>query len=418
MRIMPDGPVDVLFAAYGGGHVAMLRPVAEVISRRGFSFGFLALTTAQAELERRGLDYFGFAELLGADDPQVQAWGRELAGPEKADSIVPHFESVAYHGLNYRDLVTSHGEEGARQLYTSHGRQGFSPVATMEALLTRLRPRVVVGTNSPRSERALFLAARNLGIPAICVVDMFAVHAISWIAEPGYAEIICVLNEEVAGFFADRGCDPARIIVTGNPAFDTISSRETITAGQDLRRARGFSDRDKVILFASNPEPERHPFTGVVGDPALPRRVETELRRLVALEPDWQLVVRYHPSETAAFIPAPKVFQSTREENLHALIHAVNLIVVLSSTVGLEAHIAGRPVVSIDMSIFTEDAPFSRMGISDGVTSLDDLQMLLKNKLAQVGLQAGCSGALTATDAVVGQIAAILGDRGMRHEAC
>jgi hypothetical protein len=381
MRGLPNGQIDVLFAAYGGGHVTMLRPVSQEISRRGLSVGFLGLTTAQADLARHGIDYFGYAELDGANDAQVQAWGRELVGPELPGSAVSYFESVAYHGLNFRDLVAAGGEAAARKKYDKHGRQGFLPVATMEALLRKLNPRVVVATNSPRSERAIFEAARNLRIPSVCIVDLFAIQEVKWIAEPDYATTICVLNEQVADFFIAQGCPPNSVVATGNPAFDMVASPESQIAGKALREKRGFGTSEKVILWASNVEPEAHPFTGAAGDITLPARIEAALRDAVAREHTWQLVVRYHPSEKVDFHPGPRVSASPREEDLHALIHAVDVVVVMSSTIGLEAHLAGRPVISVDSSVFTADAPYSRMGISTGISNLDELHDAIKQVL-------------------------------------
>jgi len=408
MRGVPSPHIDVLFAAYGGGHVTMLHPVAKMLAADGISTGFLALTTAQAYLERHGVDYFGFAELEGATDENVLAWGRELAGEEPTNPVVLHKESIAYHGLNFRDLVSLKGESGAREFYKQHGRQGFMPVPTMEALLRRLRPKLVVATNSPRSERALFVAARNLGIPALCLVDLFAIHEAKWISEPRYAARICVLNEHVAQHFIAQGADPGTLAITGNPAFDPLSDPQTREAGKRLRRTRGYADGEKVILWASNVEPERHPFTGAQGDPTLPRRIEAELRRIVASEPHWHLIVRYHPSENVEFQPSPTVSNSPRTEDLHALIHAVDAVVVASSTVGLEAHLAGQPVVSLDMSVFTDDAPYSRMGISRGVTDLTGLRSALRAAMESEGLPADPHRTGTSTAAVCREIKSLL----------
>lgn len=409
MRRLPEGKIDVLFACYGGGHVTMLRPVAQALMREGISVGFLGLTTAQADLDSHGLDYFGFAELEGADSPDVQAWGLELAGPDVPDSPVTYRESVAYHGLNFRDQVALWGEARAREHYAVHGRQGFLPVGTMESLLRQLKPKLVVATNSPRAEKALFLAAGNLEIPALCLVDLFAFQEIKWIAEPNYASRICVLNEQVADFLVASGCDPKTVVATGNPAFDTLSTPQTQAAGQSLRAEHGFTADERVILWASGVEPERHPFTGAAGDPTLPRRVEAELRRIVATEPGWRLVVRYHPSETVEFVPQTNVVQSTRSDNLHALVNAVDAVVVIASTVGLEAHLAGRPVVSIDVSVFTNDAPYSRMGISRGVAALEDLRGTLRGALAPKGPTIPARGG-QACSAVVDQIRSLLAE--------
>ena len=394
----------MLFVAYGGGHVTMLRPVAQAAIADGHKVGFLGLTTAQADLEQHGLDYFGFAELEGAGDPQVQAWGRELAGPDLPDSPVPYRESVAYHGLNFADLVAEMGEDASRRLYLERGRQAFLPLLTMKRMLKALRPRLVVATNSPRAERALFLAAATLGIPAVCVVDLFAIQEVKWIAQPGYAEVICVLNKEVREWIISNGGAPNRVVVTGNPAFDTLVDGQSAAAGLALRAEKGFTGDDKVILWASNVEPERHPFTGAAGDSNLPRQIEAQLRQLVTRHEDWRLVVRYHPSETVSFTPLSRVSLSPRSEALHHLVHAVDAVVVMSSTVGLEAHLAGRPVISVDLSVFAADAPYSRMGISTGVADLGHLERAIEEALLSGHRSRPSAASASATQLVLAQI--------------
>ncbi|MBS3849796.1 UDP-N-acetylglucosamine 2-epimerase [Devosia sp. BSSL-BM10] len=388
MRKLPEGQIDVLFASYGGGHVAALRPVAQALAREGISVGFLGLSLAQVDLESHGLDYFGFAELEGANSDDVQAWGRELAGPNVPGSPVAYHESVAYHGLNFRDHVTLWGETHAREHYAKHGRQGFLPVQTMEALLRQLQPRLVVATSSPRAEKALFISARKLGIPRVCLVDLFPIQEVEWIAKPGYADILCVLNDQVRDYVIRNGGAPDSVTVTGNPAFDAVNSQHSIVLAKEIRQTRGIAAQSKVILWASNIEPEKHRVTGAVGDPQLPRRIERTLRKMLSFHPDWHLVVRYHPSEFVEFEPARNVHLSSRDENLHALIHSSDLVVVLTSTVGLEAHLAGKSVICVDMSVFTADTPLSKMGIGTGVTCLEQLEPLVEQLLAKEDLPA------------------------------
>ena len=49
---------------------------------------------------------------------------------------------------------------------------------------------------------------------------------------------------------------------------------------------------------------------------------------------------------------------------VNALIHAVDLVVVTCSTVGLQAYLAGTPVISVEGSVFTKDASFGEFGMA------------------------------------------------------
>lgn len=381
----------ILFVAYGGGHVAALAPVALALRARGVPFVFLALTTARAYLERLGIAAIGMADLPGAAEPEVLAHGERLAATLPPGGTVAHHETVAYLGLNYRDLCAAHGPQQAAERYAREGRQAFLPVPTMAAAIAALRPQLVVATNAPRAEQAAILAAGQAGVPALCLVDLFAAHEIKWCGQPGYGTRVCVLNEAVRDAFVAYGRAPEQVLVTGNPAFDRLRDPAAIAAGARLRQARGWDDGCRTVLWASQIESARHPFTGQEGDPTLPRRIEQELRRLVAADPGLRLVVRYHPSEREVFVAQDRVALSTAEDDLSSLLHAVDVVVVTASTVGLEAALAGRPVVSVDDSIYHADAPYSAMGIASGAPTVAALVPVLQAVLARPAPAAGAA---------------------------
>ncbi len=105
----------------------------------------------------------------------------------------------------------------------------------------------------------------------------------------------------------------------------------------------------------------------------LPRRIEGALRDLVAAETGLRLIVRYHPNERVEFMPGANVEFSPVSEPVSALVHSVDVVVVTASTVGLEAAIAGRRVISVDMSVFTPDTLYASIGVSTGVSRIQDL---------------------------------------------
>lgn len=351
----------------------MLIPIARELTRLGRPFTFLGLTSAISALQAAGIPAIGFRDLPGSSDDEVQRWGKHLAKDLSAGGVVTYEETVAYLGASFRDLVRQFGEEEAWQRYGRAGRQAFFPVPTLRRAIQHLAPRLVVATNSPRAERAAIVAAGQLGVPSMCVVDLFALQEVKWIGQPGYATKICVLNESVRRMFLEHGRQAHEIEVTGNPAFDRLTAPETIAAGAELRRARGWNDGRRSVLWASQVEPERHPFDGREGDPMLPRRIERALRDLVTTQPGLRLVIRYHPNEHVEFVPAANVELSPVSEPVSALLHAVDAVVVTASTVGLEAAIAGRPVISVDLSLFTLDTLYASMSVSKGVSRIQDI---------------------------------------------
>jgi hypothetical protein len=372
---------SILLVSYGGGHVAMLVPIAQKLISLGHSVTFLALTTARVVTDRFGIPAIGFSDLPEAVEAEALRWGLELARDLPTGSPVSQEETIAYLGASFRDLVAEFGLLEAKQRYAEAGRHAFLPVATMRRMMARINPDLVIATNSPRAERAAIEAAFQLGIPSICIVDLFALQEVQWIGKKGFATRLCVLNESVRKMFLAHGRRAEEVLVTGNPAFDKLNSLETIEAGAKLRMARGWNDGKKVVLWASQIESERHPFNDLTGDPSLPRRVEAKLRAIVAADESLRLIVRYHPSEHVVFEGGDRVQFSPLSEPIADLLHAVDVVVVTASTVGLEAALIGKPVVSVDCSIFTPDNQYADLGVSRGVKDLQDLSKALDEAL-------------------------------------
>ena len=108
----------------------------------------------------------------------------------------------------------------------------------------------------------------------------------------------------------------------------------------------------------------------------LPNKIEEVLRKFVFESDQYRLVVRYHPSDSTQFRPAKDIYLSPADEPLDALLHAVDIVVVMSSTVGLEASIVGRPVISVDRSVCTADT-FQPHGYFYGCRSRSELPQAL-----------------------------------------
>lgn len=407
---MPTNPRHAFVVAYGGGHIAMVIPVCRMLRHRGWRVTLLALTTAAAKARAAGEPFIGFEDLKRHAAPNAAAYGLELCPDADPFGPVSIDETLTYHGVNYAELVVRHGAQEARRLWTEHGRQAFHPVDFMTRVLAEAAPTIVIATNSPRAERATLMAAGKLQIPALCLVDMFAMQEVKWIGQPDFAQCVAVINESVRAMFVAYGRGAHEIVVTGNPAFDFVNGPEVIEAGRVLRVVRGWNDDRQTILWASTVEPERHPFTGELGDPTLPRRVEMALREVVREDERLRLVVRYHPSEQVAFAPDDRVEFSPNSDSLHPLLHAVDLVVVTASTVGLEAWLARRPVISVDCSVFTADAPYATMGVSASAACPKELATMVKGMAGQpvtfplLGQLPSSSQATTATEAVVAEI--------------
>ncbi|CCQ89754.1 putative UDP-Glycosyltransferase/glycogen phosphorylase [Nitrospina gracilis 3/211] len=373
----------ILCIAYGGGHVNMIVPVARALrSRSEYDVTVLGLTTAGAVFEREGIPHIGFRDLVRDGDAPALEMGERLA-EGLSNPAVPHAETVAYLGLSYWDLVRKHGETEAAKLYEEKSRRAFLPTTVFERWYQEVQPDLVVATNSPRAERAALTTASRMGIPSVCIVDSFALIEYEWIRENSYATKVCVWLDSIKDFLVEKGRNPEDILITGNPAYDFLAGENLAPQAEELRKQKGWNER-KVILWASQFLPAVHPRTGKQGDPDLPRKVDSTLFDMLERHPDWQLVLRLHPSETRPLASLPDRAEfSPLTDDLNVLLKATDAVVSFTSTVGVKGMLLGVPFITLDFSVYADDAPFSQLGLARGVNKLDDLEPVLAEVLAE-----------------------------------
>ncbi len=362
----------VLFVCYGSGHVLMVVPVAKALQAAGLAqVQVLGLTTAASVVRAAGLPLLQFKDFVEPGDEASLARGRELAaamGP-----LDDPAESQAYLGLCYAELEADVGVEEARRRYAELARQAFLPVRALQRILRQVQPDLVVATNSPRAERAAVLAAGQLGIPAVCVVDLFAVDEVRWIGASDYGQKVCVLNDGVREFLLAAGRRPDQVVITGNPAFDALLDPAIVRQGVELRASRGWNDR-RVLLWPTQTEPAVHPFGGTPGDPRLPDRVLGRVCDWVSSNKDAILCVRPRAGEAAPALPRnDRIIVTGQDWSLPVLLHAVDTVVTLTSTVGLEGHLCGARLVQVLGSAFDDAMPLARFGIADAAVPEEHL---------------------------------------------
>jgi hypothetical protein len=397
---------QVLFVAYGSGHIKMLVPVAQALQASGLAHPVvLALTTAAPVARAAGLDVRQFKDFVGPQDADALQQGRRLSADLGTPLPDPE-ESAAYLGLSHADLVAAVGAVQAEAAYRRLGRQAFFPVPTLLRILDRLRPDLVVATSAPRAERAAIVAARARGIPAVCVVDLFARHEVQWVGAPDHADRVCVLNSAVREVLIAAGRAPHQVVVTGNPGFDALNTAQAVAAGRALRLGQGWADRT-VLLWPTQVEPAVHPFTGRAGDAALPGRVLQQLVQWTLGHDKAVLCVRPRAGEASPALPKhPRIVLTGQAVPLPALLHATDLVVTLTSTVGLEGHLAGCRVLQVSGSVAEDAMPLHRHGIADAATDEAGLGAALDHWTQQP--RRGAQALSPATDRVLAEITAFL----------
>jgi len=352
----------ILFVSYGGGHVKSLLPVAEKMQAMNCEVAFFALTTAINNLRKSDIKHYTYTDFF--DTPEVQEIGKQLAGSIDAN-ILPIHDTSIYLGQNYLDLVSEHGDKTAKRLYEESGRLIFNPLKSMTRVLLKLQPDLVVSTSSPRSEKAIIYAAGKLGIKSVVLSDLFVERPLSWFIDTNFSSKICVPSSFARDVLIENGRPSSDVVITGNPAFDTL-----VSASKAQKKSKKLSYR---VLWASQPEPEYFAENDTYGDPLLPSKVESELIKIFDARRDWKLVIRNHPNEVPRQYPE-FIESSNNDEKLSDLLPTIDLVVTCTSIVGFEALILGKGFITIDKSVLTPMLPFSKYGYSKGIDSIDSIE--------------------------------------------
>ena len=360
----------VLFVAYGSGHIKMLIPVALALAASGLARPVvLALTTAAPAARAAGLEVVQFKDFVMPGDAAALVHGRRLMADLGAP-VADAEETAAYLGLSFAELVADIGLAQAESRYCENGRQAFLPIATLTRILKNIKPDVVVATNSPRAERAAIMASSRLGLPSVCVVDLFAIDEVKWIGDVNYADRVCVLNESVRQFLIASGRRGEQVVVTGNPGFDALNDTAAVAQGHQLRQDQGWSGK-RVIVWPDQVEPAVHPFDGRAGNSDLPAQALGQLMDWVLSRHDVVLCIRARAGELERVIPADKrIILTGQDWPLAPLLHAADMVVTLSSTVGLEGHLTGCRLVQVLGSVFDDAMPLASYGIADAAVPL------------------------------------------------
>ena len=375
----------IFFVCYGGGHIGKVAPVARELMARGVDVSVMALTAGSRIARHHGLSPLGYRDFVHlTDDPAgVIERGRSLlAGNAHPD--IDEAESLAYLGINYSEWVDTYGEVEAARLYAEGGRRTFLPVRFMGRVLDELQPAAVVTTSSPRSERAATEAAVMRGIPSLNIMDLFGLPYDIYPRQPVHADRITVMSEFVKDNLVAAGIDAGRVRVTGCPAYDSLQDDGNVQAGMEFRSRMGWQDRVVVMYPGYLEDPSPHTPAEYLGN-RFGLEVERRLRAWVAEAPGRALVVRYHPSQYHEFPDLGEqegvYLSNPTREPVAFLLHASDIAVVQTTTVGLEAALIGKRVLNLRFapSVIHLDFDYSRMGLAEPVESMDGLIPAIDN---------------------------------------
>lgn len=368
-----------LFVCYGGGHISTCLPVASELKERGWEIYIIALTTAFKYAQDHGWSPLGFKDFIEDSDwAQINEIGVDFE--KDISPLISLEESKAYLGLSYLDLMEEYGEYKAKELYGKGGRLSFLPLGTMRKALGKIKPDVLITTASPRAEHAAQIVASEYGIKRVCFLPLPDEHSLQRVVSNPAGGHICVVDLHAKNRLLELGMPAYYLHVTGNPSYDSLRTVKDFEI-QAMKSRLNIEEGKISILWASQIEPEMEPITGEKGDPELPRKIEAVLRRMVLDRDDIRLIVRYHPNEICDFLNGKNVSFSPREDDVNVLLNVCDIVVTMTSTVAFQAAHLGKPVISVDLSVFSKTLGLSELGVSRGIRDISEIPAVIDDVL-------------------------------------
>lgn len=364
-------PKRVLLASYGGGHVASLLPLAQRLQADPrVALRCLGFTTARSVFEASGFMTMGAADLLQpGDEPWLERARPLLEQPQHP--AVASADALAYYALGLKDLAAELGHEAAVRRVQSQGRRCFEPLASCARFLQWQQPDLLITSSCPRSELALQRAAHHLGMASLAIGDLFLQDEEPYVCAPDYAAHLSVIAAPVRDRLLERGCR-SQIHIGGNPAFDALLDGQHHIAAQQWRLQVGLTPGQRVLLWACHPAVESCTGRQFVE----PARMLAALEQYASTRPEVRLLIRQHPSA-----PLFALGQSVRggwicppDLPIEICLHAVDQVLVEVSTVGLQAALLGKSLVTYRAA---GEPPYAELGLALDVAELTDLPAAL-----------------------------------------
>lgn len=222
-------------------------------------------------------------------------------------------------------------------------------------------------------ERTLILSLRLHKIPSLVMQ-----HGI--LAESnGHNELLAdkfiAWGKASADWYNKFGNSKDKFFIAGNPRFDVLKDWKPVISRDVLYGKLGRDVNKKTILFATQ---QVNKFSSFWTDDLFWVMAD-ELLKYIEGRPDIQLIIKCDPYEDvlpynriAAYYPGAQV-TTIRNFDIYTLIYNSDLVITLDSTVGLEAMLFDKPLITFNLTAREDRVPYAQKGAAVAVYKDDAL---------------------------------------------
>jgi hypothetical protein len=257
----------------------------------------------------------------------------------------------------------------------------------LERLLNKFQPDIAfIATSDGLSlEKKITAWAKNNGIKTLSIIDFWANYKQRFSA-PGTLDLaylpdmICVIDESMKREMIKEGFNARRLIITGNPFFESFSLIK--------------QDRGKYILYADQPFSEIGAKGGYISSPTF-NEVEIfsdYVKVLEKLNIKMPIIIAFHPrskkrNKYNKIIAKSKLKISIAKTKTDDLIKAAEIVAGINTMVLFQAAISGKKVVSYQPGIIKKQDPLKSnlLGLSCAAYNFRQLEKQLNKALSRTG---------------------------------
>lgn len=327
--------------------------------------------------------------------------------PGGANTVIPLVGALNGRGYEVRLF----GKDIALERYSMAGLNGMGITgfvneinqgAIEDLLLSENPDFMITGTSAGDfTEKYLWKAAEKLNIPSFAILDQWINYGIRFsrysTAEMGEYEKdksypflpskILVMDEYAREEAIKDGLDPSRILVSGQPYFETLLKEKEKVSSERLKELRsrlGIGSDDLIITFASEPVSKdyKNDYWGFNEKTIFKELFEGAQEVSKRSEKKISIIIKVHPREDkdtfegiASDTEKLKIIID-RDSKPMDLILISDVVAGMSSMFLIEAAIIGKPVLSILMGMKKErETPFilDRKGIIKSIKGREEL---------------------------------------------
>lgn len=232
---------------------------------------------------------------------------------------------------------------------------------------------IIVGTTEEIISRILTIVAASRGIPSICLQHGLVMGEEAYL--PIFASKQGVYGEYEKDWYMSKGVSAERIEIIGHPRFDDIFEQKRITK-KEFEKKFGLT-ATKTKVFVATQHINASDWVKLLENLAQDSSIE------IILKPHpWEIgkgKVEHYEKLNSKY-ESIKILLS-RKENLYDILPHVDVAVIGSSTVGIEAMLFDKPVVVLKKKLPDRDYKYyDKMGEfsqSDPLAAADLVRQLI-----------------------------------------